>query len=92
MYIETENFIITKFLSSEDFEVTEDLLEIDQLVIIFDKIDKMLDPTYTLKKNAVSVTLFIPNMENFPQINKIYANYFSLKPPVRACVALPYSK
>jgi diphthine-ammonia ligase len=45
-----------------------------------------------LKKNAVAVNLLISDMSKFGEINKVYSKYFGLKPPVRACVAIPSKK
>lgn len=44
----------------------------------------------SLKDNAIGVSLFINDMSKFADINAVYTKFFGLKPPVRACVALPY--
>ena len=37
-------------------------------------------------EDVVKTTLFIKDMNDFPTINEIYAEYFSIDPPARACV------
>lgn len=36
--------------------------------------------------NVVKATLFISDMNNFADINEVYATYFTENPPARACV------
>ena len=35
---------------------------------------------------VVKATIFITNMDDFPVVNKIYAEFFPADPPARACV------
>ena len=35
---------------------------------------------------VVKATVFITNMDDFPVVNKIYAEFFPADPPARACV------
>lgn len=35
---------------------------------------------------VVKTTVFIKNMEDFPRINEVYAEFFRENPPARACV------
>lgn len=37
-------------------------------------------------EKVVKTSLFIKNMDDFPKINAIYAEYFQADPPARACV------
>lgn len=36
--------------------------------------------------NVVKTTVFIKNMNDFPKINEVYAEYFNSKQPARSCV------
>ena len=59
---------------------------------------KMFDKNYTGEnriisidlqlafENVVSVTAFIANIEDFPQFNTVYREYFPVDPPARATV------
>lgn len=42
--------------------------------------------------HIANMNIFISSMENFASINAVYATYFGVSPPARACVAvdLPY--
>eukprot|EP00347_Sterkiella_histriomuscorum_P002612 403367470 len=42
----------------------------------------------SLSRNTLKVTLYIADMSQFVQLNKVYQQYFGLKPPVRVCVEL----
>jgi 2-iminobutanoate/2-iminopropanoate deaminase len=35
---------------------------------------------------VVKATVFITNMDDFPAVNKVYAEFFTKLPPARACV------
>lgn len=37
-------------------------------------------------EKVVKTTLFIKNMDDFPLINEVYADFFTQNPPARACV------
>ena len=37
-------------------------------------------------QKVVKTTLFIKDMEQFPRINEVYAEFFPEEPPARACV------
>ena len=39
-------------------------------------------------ENAVKVTIFLTNMDDFVEVNDAYATYFSAEPPARATVAV----
>ncbi len=36
--------------------------------------------------NAVKTTVFLKSMDDFSIMNKVYAEYFTVEPPARACV------
>lgn len=38
---------------------------------------------------VLAVCLYIRDMSDYPQINKIYSQYFDVNPPVRVCVQAP---
>jgi 2-iminobutanoate/2-iminopropanoate deaminase len=37
-------------------------------------------------ENVVKATVYITNMEDFPEVNEVYAEFFPGQPPARACV------
>ncbi|MBU2578266.1 RidA family protein [Patescibacteria group bacterium] len=37
-------------------------------------------------ENVVKTTVFITSMDDFPNINEVYGEFFSADPPARACV------
>jgi 2-iminobutanoate/2-iminopropanoate deaminase len=36
--------------------------------------------------NVVKATVFLKNMDDFAEVNKVYGEYFPSEPPARACV------
>lgn len=51
-----------------------------------DNIQEVLETAGMGLENVVSVTAFIANIEDFPQFNAVYREYFSADPPARATV------
>ncbi len=49
-------------------------------------IQEVLETAGMELKNVVSVTAFIANIEDFPQFNAVYREYFPADPPARATV------
>jgi len=37
-------------------------------------------------ENVVKTTIFLKNMDNFEQVNKVYGEYFTEKFPARSCI------
>ena len=37
-------------------------------------------------ENVVKTVVFITNMDDFAQVNEVYGQFFSARPPARACV------
>lgn len=42
----------------------------------------------TSLKNAVKVTVYLTNMDDFATMNEVYAGFFPENPPARVCVAV----
>lgn len=36
--------------------------------------------------DIVRITIYLTNIEDFPQVNEVYANYFDLDPPARTTI------
>jgi hypothetical protein len=77
----------TKLLSVIDFGANPSSFDSDdsELKELLELISKKVD----LKKSALSITLLISDMTKFLDINKVYKEYFAIRPPVRVCVACP---
>ena len=59
---------------------------------VFENIKNLLEASGTSINNVVKTTVFIKNMQDFPVVNGIYADYFTEPYPARSCVevsALP---
>jgi len=46
----------------------------------------VLEPYSIGLENVVKTTIFLKDMDNFPRVNKVYAEYFKEKFPARSCV------
>jgi len=54
----------------------------------FDKLKTLLDENKCSLSDVLKITLVIDSMKNYATINKKYASYFGINPPVRVCVAV----
>ncbi|MEN6315506.1 MAG: RidA family protein [Clostridiaceae bacterium] len=73
-------------LSPETNEVVGNNIE-DQTEQVMKNIGAVLKAAGTDFKKAIKTTCFLSDMADFAAFNKIYANYFVLK-PARSCVAV----
>lgn len=58
----------------------------DQTHQVMNNLKAILTAAETSLENVIKTTVFIDDMNNFPQMNSIYAEYFTTDPPARACV------
>ena len=59
---------------------------------VFENIKNLLIASGTSINNVIKTTVFIKNMQDFPVVNSVYAEYFTEPYPARSCVevsALP---
>jgi len=54
----------------------------------FEFLDKFLQENNCSLSDILKITLVVDSMENYAIINKKYASYFGINPPVRVCVAV----
>ena len=57
-----------------------------QTMRVLDNIKGILGSQGLGTEDVVKVTIFLKNMENFNQVNEVYATYFSSLPPARSTV------
>jgi len=53
---------------------------------VLENIKALLESQKLGMENVVKVTIFLKNMEDFAQVNEIYAAYFPSSPPARSTV------
>jgi 2-iminobutanoate/2-iminopropanoate deaminase len=66
-----------------------DLIEGDikaQTRQVLKNVNAVLSAAGTSLDKVVKTTVFITNMDGFPQMNEVYAEFFTAMPPARACV------
>jgi len=57
-------------------------------------VQHLLEATGATLGNVVKTTVYLKNLEDFKAMNEVYAQYFVINPPARACVEvarLPYN-
>ena len=59
---------------------------IEQTHQVFNNLEAVLDEAGASLDTVVKATVFIKNMNDFPVINEIYAEYFGDHKPARSCV------
>ncbi|HYE09736.1 MAG TPA: RidA family protein [Patescibacteria group bacterium] len=53
---------------------------------VLENLKELLESTGSSLNKVIKTTVFIKDMNEFPRINDIYAEYFSSKQPARSCV------
>jgi 2-iminobutanoate/2-iminopropanoate deaminase len=53
---------------------------------VLENLKELLESTGSSLDKVIKTTVFIKDMNEFPRINDIYAEYFSSKQPARSCV------
>jgi 2-iminobutanoate/2-iminopropanoate deaminase len=53
---------------------------------VLDNLKELLESAGSNLENVLKTTVFIKDMNEFPNINAIYAEYFNNKQPARSCV------
>lgn len=59
----------------------------EQAVMVLENLKAVLEEAGTSMENAVKVTVFLANMDDFAAVNEIYGKYFTEK-PARSTVAV----
>lgn len=63
---------------SDDFE--------EQVRQVLDNLAVLLQTAHSSLQHIVKCTVFLTNLENFPLLNKVFAEYFPSNPPARSAV------
>lgn len=53
---------------------------------VLENLKVLLESAGSRLENVIKTTVFIKDMNEFPKINEIYAEYFKSKQPARSCV------
>ena len=53
---------------------------------VLNNVEAVLKAAGATLDDVVKATVFITSMDDFPQINEVYGEYFKNDPPARACV------
>ncbi len=53
---------------------------------VLENLKELLKSAGSSLENVIKTTVFIKDMNEFPKINDIYAEFFSSKQPARSCV------
>lgn len=64
----------------------------DQTKQVLENLKKILEKAKSSLDKVVKTTVYITSMGDFARVNEVYAQYFKVNPPARACVevsALP---
>lgn len=67
----------TGVLATEIKEATKQSLE---------NVKAVLEAGGSSLENAFKLSVFVKNMDDFPLVNEVYAEYFKSEPPARSCV------
>jgi len=57
-----------------------------KIILSDPNVKAILEAAGSSMAKVVKATVFITNMDDFPAVNKVYADFFSEQPPARACV------
>jgi 2-iminobutanoate/2-iminopropanoate deaminase len=53
---------------------------------VLENLKMLLESAGSSLENVIKTTVFIKDMNDFPKINEVYAEYFNTKQPARSCV------
>jgi len=74
-------------IDKQSFEIMSDDVAI-QTEIVLKNISALLKAVGGSLSNVVKTTIFLTNMDDFAEINKVYGEFFNDNPPARSCVAV----
>ena len=66
--------------------VTDDIEKATEIVM--ENMKLLLESVGSSLQKVVKVTVFMRDMKDFDNLNKVYARYFPQSPPARTCVAV----
>ena len=55
---------------------------------VLNNLKEVLTAAGSSLEKVVKTTVFIMNMDEFPNVNEVYAEFFAAEPPARACVEI----
>ena len=61
---------------------------VEQARIVMENIKAVLNEAEMTFSHVVKTTIYLTNMNDFAQVNEVYAKYFELEPPARSTVAV----
>ena len=59
---------------------------VEEATLVLDNLKTVLDQAGAGLESVLKTTVFLKDMNDFPELNKVYAGYFPLDPPARSCV------
>jgi 2-iminobutanoate/2-iminopropanoate deaminase len=86
--VKTGQFIFTAQVGNEDPESRKEIIGIeDQTRQTLENIKAILQSAGSSLSDVISTTVYLPNMEDFLQMNEVWKEYFPNDPPTRATVS-----
>jgi 2-iminobutanoate/2-iminopropanoate deaminase len=61
---------------------------VEQARLVMENIKAVLTEAEMTFSHVVKTTIYLTNMNDFAQVNEVYAKYFELEPPARSTVAV----
>jgi 2-iminobutanoate/2-iminopropanoate deaminase len=61
---------------------------VEQARLVMENIKAVLAEAEMTFSHVVKTTIYLTNMNDFAQVNEVYAKYFELEPPARSTVAV----
>ena len=58
----------------------------EEATLVLENLKTVLEHAGAGLDSVLKVTVFLKDMNDFPEFNKMYAGYFPLDPPARSCV------
>ncbi len=60
----------------------------EQAELVMKNIDALLKAAHLSFSDIVKTTIFLTSMNDFAQVNEVYAKYFKVNPPARSTIAV----
>jgi len=61
----------------------------EEALLVFNKLDKILNEAGSSKNNVLQIRIYLSNIDLWPTLNELYANFFADHKPARIVIPSP---
>lgn len=72
--------------TTKNIIISDDIVKATELVLT--NIKSIVENMGSKMEDIIKITVYLKDMQHFPQMNEIYKKFFPLNPPARSCVGV----